>query len=88
MSHRTVMKTKKNPNSLANLRPYKPGIEWTGNAGGLPKRKPLAEALEAIYANPAEAMAAARAMARRIRTGDAKAFAEVADRIVIVRDVR
>ena len=81
MSHRTVMKTKKNPNSLANLRPYKPGPEWIGNAGGRPKRKPLSEALEAIYANPTEAMAAAKAMARKIRKGDTKAFAEVADRI-------
>lgn len=75
------MRTKKNPNSLANLKPFKAGAEWKGNAGGRPKRKPLTEALETIYANPKEAMAAAKAMARKIRTGDIRAFAEVADRI-------
>jgi hypothetical protein len=42
---------------------------------------PLTEALEAVYADPKEAMAAAKAMARKIRKGDTKAFAEVADRI-------
>jgi hypothetical protein len=75
------MRTQTNPNSLANLKRFKPGAEWKGNAGGRPKRKPLTEALEAIYANPKEAMAAAKAMARKIRKGDTKAFAEVADRI-------
>ena len=37
---KTEIKTKQtqtNPNSLANLKPYKPGAEWTGNAGGVPK---------------------------------------------------
>lgn len=34
--------------------------DWTGNAGGRPRRKPDTEALEAIYANPGEAMAAAK----------------------------
>ena len=81
MSHRTVMKTKRNQRSLANLRPFKSGEEWTGNAGGRPRRKPLTEALEAIYANPLEALAAAKAMALKIRRGDPKAFAEVANRL-------
>jgi len=75
------MRTETNPNSLANLKPFKPGAEWKGNVGGRPKRKPLTEAPEATYADPKEAMAAARAMARKIRKGDTKAFAEVADRI-------
>jgi hypothetical protein len=81
LSHRTVMRTQTNPNSLANLKRFKPGAEWTGNAGGRPKRKPLTEALEAIYANPEEAMAAAIAMARKVKKGDTKAFVEVVNRI-------
>jgi hypothetical protein len=76
-----VKRPQTNPNSLSNLKPFRPGAEWTGNAGGRPKRKPLTEALEAIYANPREAMAAARATAKKIRKGDTRAFAEVADRI-------
>ena len=75
------MKTEKNPRCLANLKPFKAGAEWKGNAGGRPKRLPLSEALEAIYANPKEAMAAAKAMARKIRKGDTKAFSELANRI-------
>jgi hypothetical protein len=76
-----VKRTQTNPKSLANLKPFKPGAEWKGNAGGRPKGKPLTEALEALYANPKEAMAAAKAMARKIRKGDTRAFAEVADRL-------
>jgi hypothetical protein len=75
------MRTQTNPNSLANLKRFKPGAEWKGNAGGRPKRKPLTQALEYVYANPKEAIAAAKAMARKIRKGDVRAFAEVADRI-------
>lgn len=37
-NHRkTESKSGKHPNSLANLKPFKPGAEWTGNAGGVPK---------------------------------------------------
>ena len=45
------------------------------------KRKPLTQALEAIYANPLEALAGCKAMALKIRRGDPKAFAEVANRL-------
>ena len=44
-SHRTV-----SPRSLANLRPYKSGKEWTGNAGGRPKSKLQSEAFRAELA--------------------------------------
>jgi hypothetical protein len=38
------MKTPRHPNSLKNLQPpYKPGDEWTGNAGGRPKKRPLTD---------------------------------------------
>jgi hypothetical protein len=41
-SHRTV-----SPKSLANLRPFKRGKEWNGNAGGRPKSKLQSEAYRA-----------------------------------------
>lgn len=37
------MKKTVHPNSLANLQPFKPGNEWTGNAGGRPQRKALTD---------------------------------------------
>lgn len=44
--------------SLANLKPFKSGEEWTGNAGGRPKKGPLTEATEEMLAeklsNPVE----------------------------------
>jgi 3-oxoacyl-ACP reductase-like protein len=40
------------PNSLANLKPFKRGDEWRGNAGGRPKKLPISEAYAALM--PAE----------------------------------
>jgi hypothetical protein len=59
-----VMRTQTNSNRLANLRRFKPGAEWKGNAGGRPKRKLLTAALQITYADPEEARAAAKALAR------------------------
>lgn len=46
------------PASLANLKPFKSGPEWTGNAGGRPKKTLLSEVtqemLEEKFANPVE----------------------------------
>jgi uncharacterized protein DUF5681 len=44
-----------NPRSLANLRPYKPGKEWTGNAGGRPKSRLQSEAYRAELAKESKA---------------------------------
>ena len=44
-SHRSV-----SPKSLANLRPFKKGKEWTGNAGGRPKSRLQSEAYRAELA--------------------------------------
>jgi hypothetical protein len=44
-SHRTV-----SPKSLANLRPFKKGKEWNGNAGGRPKSRLQSEAYRAELA--------------------------------------
>ena len=49
-SHRTV-----SPRSLANLRPYKSGKDWTGNAGGRPKSRLQSEAYRAELAKENEA---------------------------------
>jgi hypothetical protein len=38
------------PKSLANLRPFKKGKEWTGNAGGRPKSRLQSEAYRAELA--------------------------------------
>jgi hypothetical protein len=46
---------------------FKPGK--SGNPGGRPKKKPLTEALEKIYSDPEECMAAARALAKKARAG-------------------
>jgi hypothetical protein len=40
------------PNSLANLKSFKRGDEWRGNAGGRPKKLPISEAYAALM--PAE----------------------------------
>jgi Family of unknown function (DUF5681) len=58
---------------------FVPGV--SGNPSGRPKKKPLTEALEEIYSDPKQAMAAAKALAKVVRKGNYKAFAEVADRI-------
>jgi|SRR5215472_11357016 len=50
-----------------NLTPWKPG--QSGNPGGRHKKKPLTEALEKIYSDPEECMAAARALAKKARKG-------------------
>lgn len=50
-SHRTVKKTV-NANSLANLKPFKAGAEWTGNAGGRPQRRPLTKRYEIRLEEP------------------------------------
>ena len=58
---------------------FKPG--QSGNPGGRPKKKPLTEALEKIYSEPEECMAAARALAKKARKGSIAHFQEVANRL-------
>jgi hypothetical protein len=41
-----------NANSLANLKPFKPGAEWTGNAGGRPQGRPLTKRYEIRLEEP------------------------------------
>jgi hypothetical protein len=63
-----------------NLKPpWKPG--QSGNPSGRPKRKPLTEALEKIYSDPEECMAAARALAKKARKGSIAHFQEAANRL-------
>ena len=58
---------------------WKPG--QSGNPGGRPKKKPLTEALEKIYSDPEECMAAARALAKKARAGSITHFQEAANRL-------
>jgi hypothetical protein len=37
------MKKTVNPKSLKNLKPFKSGDEWNGNAGGRPKKRPITD---------------------------------------------
>jgi hypothetical protein len=53
----------------------------SGNPSGRPKKKPLTEALEKIYNNPKECMAAARALAKMARKGSLAHFQEAANRL-------
>ena len=62
-----------------NLTPWKPG--QSGNPGGRPKKKPLTEALEKIYSDPKECLAAARALAKKARAGSIAHFQEAANRL-------
>ena len=68
-----------NSEKRRNLTPWKPG--HSGNPGGRPKKKLLTEALEAIYADPKEAMAAAKALAKKVRKGSIAHFQEAANRL-------
>jgi hypothetical protein len=58
---------------------WKPG--QSGNPTGRPKKKPLTEALEKIYSDPEECMAAARALAKKVRSGSIAHFQEAANRL-------
>lgn len=61
--HRTEKNTTAvSENSLANLKPFKAGAEWTGNAGGRPKKKPITEAYARLLENPANADKLAKAI--------------------------
>ena len=62
-----------------NLTPWKPG--QSGNPEARPKKKPLTEALEKIYSDPEECMAAARALAKKARKGSIAHFQEAANRL-------
>jgi hypothetical protein len=64
--------------SLANLRPYKPGAEWTGNPGGRPKVDVAAILARAVVEESfAEAKEGLKA---QLRKGNAYAFKEMAER--------
>ena len=58
---------------------FKPGK--SGNPGGRPKKKPLTEALEKVYSDPKECLAAARALAKKARAGSIAHFQEAANRL-------
>lgn len=53
----------------------------SGNPGGRPKKKPLTAALEKIYSDPKEALAAAKALGRKARGGSISHFQEAANRL-------
>ena len=59
--------------------PWPKGV--SGNPGGRPKKKPLTEALEKVYSDPKECMAAARALAKKARAGSIAHFQEAANRL-------
>jgi len=48
------------PRSLANLTPFKSGIEWTGNAGGRPKKRPISDRLRELAESPLDLKACKR----------------------------
>jgi len=66
----------RNPNSLANLVPWKPG--QTGNPGGRPKHDVGADIARAILENNREA--AYKALGRALMKGNAYVFKELCDR--------
>jgi hypothetical protein len=41
-----------NPKSLANLRPFKTGADWSGNAGGRPRQLPLTARYRLLLEQP------------------------------------
>jgi hypothetical protein len=41
-----------NPKSLANLRPFKSGPDWSGNAGGRPTQLPITTSYRNFSNNP------------------------------------
>lgn len=69
-------RTQRHPNSLKNLRPWKPG--QSGNPGGQPKHDVAREIARAIFTNNPEAIYAA--MAKAILQGNAYSFDVVANR--------
>ena len=76
-SKRTV-----NPNSLANLRPYKPGKDWKGNPGGRPKSKPFTDAIrEEVEADPEIPHRIAKRFLRKAELGSTWHFNAMADRV-------
>ena len=66
----------RNPNSLANLVPWKPG--QTGNPGGRPKHDVGADIARAILENNREA--AYKALGQALMKGNAYVFKELCDR--------
>ena len=79
MSLRTVEKTV--AGRIENLKPWKPG--QSGNPGGRPKRKLIDEALEELLLrNDSElALAIAKKLLARAKTGEVKAIQLVAERV-------
>jgi hypothetical protein len=78
-SHKTARGT--NPNSIANLKPFKSGSEWTGNAGGRPKKKPITSAYARAVDNPADADKLAKALFEKACAGDVNAAKELREGI-------
>lgn len=66
----------KNPNSLANLKPWQPG--QSGNPEGRPKNDLAREIAQAVFTQNAELIYAA--MAKAILSGSPYAFKELAER--------
>lgn len=78
-SHKTARGT--NPNSIANLKPFKSGSEWKGNAGGRPKRKPITSAYARAVDNPEDADRVAKALFDKACAGDVNAAKELREGI-------
>ena len=71
---------------VENLSPWKPG--QSGNPGGRPKNRPISDELERLLAQEAPnssgktwAVVIAEALLRKARKGDARAIAELANRV-------
>lgn len=81
-SHKTENETKTpHPNSIANLKPFKAGSEWKGNAGGRPKKKPITSAYARAVENPEAADKLALALYRKACAGDVNAAKELREGI-------
>ncbi len=76
MSVLSKKRTQRNPNSLANLRLWKPGE--SGNPSGRPKRDQASEIAQAIFEKNPEKIY--EAMGKALLSGNAQVFRELAIR--------
>lgn len=66
---------------LANLKPFKSGAEWAGNAGGRPKKKPITDMYQQIMSDPDKLKQFCESMFKRACEGDTVAAKDIIDRL-------